>query len=155
PVAPFGGIGDLHLRQQAAPRFRKPGVGAVLHRSGLGIAGGQHEGGAGGGKQLEAVHRTPPVRSGQAAKKVATRAVAKTSTESTRPIGMLAQASRAWARALRKARIHATSQSTQCSTVPRVRREGARPNSEHTRAMAASARPPALSQAAKLIHWIS
>src|SRR5690606_21230648 len=154
-VAPLGRVGDLHRRQQAALRFRQFRVGTVLERAGFGIAGRQHDGGTGGGDKLQAVHRTPPARSGQAAKKMETSATANTSTDSTSAIGIAAQTSRAWTRALSKARIHATAHSRQCSAEPRMRREGTRPNSAQTSAAAANTRPPTLSQAAKLIHWIS
>src|SRR5690606_38274138 len=131
------------------------GIGAVLHRAGGGIAGPERERGGGDGKQARAVHATPPVRGAQAAKQVATQASTKTITDSTRPPGMLAQASRACIRALKKATIQVASSSPRCSTELRVRRDGARPASAQTSAPADTTRPPTISQDAKLLHWTS
>src|SRR5690606_27107993 len=153
--APLGWIGDHHLRQQAALGFGQVDLGAVLHRARVGVAGGEDHGGRGKGKQAQAVHSTPPMRGARTAKNVATMARTTVTTDSTRPPGMLAQASRACISALKNPVTQVASSRTKCSSEPGVRREGSRPASADTSAAPATTRPPVISQDAKLFHWIS
>src|SRR5690606_33696598 len=155
-VAPAGGLGDHHVRHQAAMRLGQVRVGAVLQRRGLlASAGGEGEAENRDGGQGMAVHFTSPMRGLLKPSQAAITASTTTTTDSTRPPGMLAQASRACISALKKPTTQVASSSTKCRTDARVRLDAARPKSAHTSESASTTRPLAISQDAKLFHWIS
>src|SRR5690606_4845775 len=104
-IAPAGGFGDDHARQQAASRFRQGRVGPVLRLGRLSAAGGEGEGGGAAGE--EGAHQfTPSRRKPEKPIQLAARASRVTATDSQRPAGIIAQASLAWTTALMKPRTH-------------------------------------------------
>src|SRR5690606_21560566 len=156
-VTPFVRSGDHHLRQQTALGLGQVRVGAELQlRLRVRVAGGGQDGrGARGGKQGEAVNCVSPWRGGQKASQDAAIASTVTITDITSTPGMLAQASRAWCRALKKPTTKVVASTSRYSTRARVRRAGERPDSANTSATPTSTRPPVISQEAKFCHWIS
>src|SRR5690606_32919203 len=120
-VAPFGGLCDHHVRQQAALWFGQVGRCAYLQRFGFAAAGAQRYRKHGDGEKFRVFHWAPLTRGVRKPSHVATQASTVTIIDSTKPVGMPAQASRACISALRKPTIHVTSNITKYGTIPRWR----------------------------------
>src|SRR5690606_22586963 len=106
------------------------------------------------GRQVQVSHFRPPKRGVLKPNQVAAQASKVTIMDNTRPPGMLAQASRAWVRALRKPTTQVITKIAVYTIRPPARRWARhRSITAKSRAMLVSTMAPTISHEAKLFHW--